>query len=109
FRASIRELAELGRMGSGTTQRSLKRLIQEQIIFKAGFDQSSNASLWKFNQKLIHETQLEMDTLALSPHWLRYSVSIFNSELAERGLIGRSVMYVYTYLLLFDGYWLPSS
>ncbi len=109
FRASMRELAELGRMGSATVQRSLKRLMNQQIIFKCGYDHSSNASLWKFNQKLIHETQLEMDTLALSPHWLSYSVSIFNSELAERGLIGRSVMYVYTYLLLFEGCWLPSS
>jgi len=109
FRASIRELAELGRMGTATVRRALERLQKKQIIFKAGHDQTSQASLWKFNQKHINEAQLQMDTLALSPHWLRFSVSIFNSELAERGVMGRSVLYVYTYLILFDGDWLPST
>lgn len=109
FRASIRELAELARMGTTTIRNGLKRLQENQILFKAGYDQTSQASLWKFNQKHIQEAQLQMNTLALSPHWLRFSVSIFNSELAERGVMGRSVLYVYTYLLLFDGYWLPSN
>ncbi len=109
FRGSIRELAELAHMGSGTVQRRLKSLRNKEIIFHCGSDQSSNASLWKFNERILKETQLQMDTLALAPHWLRYSVSVFNSELAERGAMGRSVLYVFSYLALFGGCWMPSA
>lgn len=101
FRASVRELAELAHLGTATVQRALKRLREANLIIRVGQDQNSLASLWHFGKDLLARGKglyLEMDTLEVPPHWLRYSVSMFNSDLSERGAVGHSVLFVYEYL-----------
>jgi len=104
FRASIRELAELTRMGTGTIQRLLKRLIQDEqrLIFHAGYDRTSKASLWQFSKQVLRagkEIQLKTDTSPLPPHWISFSVSVFNSDASERGALGLGGMYLYCLML----------
>jgi hypothetical protein len=101
FRASIRELAELSRLGTVTVQRGLERLQLYGIIQRAGFDSTSGASLWQFTEGVINggkQEELKLNTVKYSPHWLRFSVSLFNSDITERGALGHSVMFVYQYL-----------
>lgn len=101
FRASIRELAELARLGTVTVQRALERLLEQDIIQRAGFDSTSGASLWQFTDKVIRdgkEHELKLNTVKYPSHWLRFSVSLFNSDATERGALGHSVMFVFQYL-----------
>lgn len=104
FRASIRELAELTRMGTGTIQKLLKRLLkdQEQLLFHAGYDRTSRASLWQFSKHVLRsgkDIQLKTDTSPLPPHWISFSVSVFNSDASERGALGLSGLYLYCLML----------
>lgn len=102
FRASIRELAELARLGTATVQSAIKRLKNQGYIIKYGHDKKSGASLWQFTNSIINQAkkiELNSDTIRVPPHWLSYSVSLFNSDVLERGALGRSVSFVYHYLL----------
>ncbi|MEL7434480.1 MAG: bifunctional DNA primase/polymerase, partial [Chloroflexota bacterium] len=82
FRASIRELSELARLGTGTIRRGLERFQEVGTLKLYGHDKTSGASLWRFGIKIINVAkgiELNMDTVCLPPHWLKYSESIFNS------------------------------
>lgn len=112
FRASIRELAELARLGTATVQKAIKRLKNQNIITDCGNDKRSGASLWSFTRDIIKEAkniELNSDTIKIPPHWLSYSVSLFNSDVLERGALGRSVGFVYHYLLQEKKALLPAS
>jgi hypothetical protein len=110
FRASIRELSELARVGTTTVQKALLRLKNAKILLSKGSDQTSQASLWGFAESLILEAkqqELKTDSVMLSPHWLRYSESLFNSELTERGALGHSVGFIYQFLRTLDSPMMP--
>jgi hypothetical protein len=110
FRASIRELSELARVGTTTVQKALFRLKTASILLSKGNDQNSQASLWQFAETLLLEAkqlELEMNTVAIAPHWLRYSESLFNSELTERGALGHSVTFIYQFLRTLDAPMMP--
>lgn len=112
FRASIREIAELARLGTATVQKRLKEFISNGILSKCGQDQQSGASLWHFGAELLQygkSAAMKTDTVALSPHWLSYSVSVFNSDSVERGSVGHSVMFIYQYLKTCDEPLMPSE
>lgn len=101
FRASIRELAVLARLGINTIRKALKRLENSRIIQKCGQDFTSGASLWCFTSTIINtgrKIELNMSTVKIAPHWLRFSVSLFNSDTTERGALGHSVMFVYQFM-----------
>jgi predicted transcriptional regulator len=112
FRASIRELGELARLGTATVQKAIKRLKNHNFIVQCGQDKRSGASLWSFTKNIISSAksiELNSDTIEVSPHWLSYSVSLFNSDISERGALGRSVNFVYHYLLNQEQAALPSE
>jgi predicted DNA-binding transcriptional regulator len=112
FRASIRELGELARIGTETVQKALLRLKDMNTIISCGYDSKSRASLWRFTDKIINiakELELNSDTVKIPPHWLSYSVSLFNSDISERGALGRSVNFVYQYMLTEKKAMMPSE
>lgn len=101
FRASIRELSQLARLGTTTIRNGLARLQEVGIIQKCGVDRTSQATLWRFRDEIISDTktsELNMDTIGIAPHWLRYSESIFNSDVVERGGLGHAVTFIYQFL-----------
>lgn len=99
FRASIRELATAARVGTETVQNALKRLKNANLIFRASSDKTSGANLWRFSDKVINKGRdSKTDTLIPSPPWLNYSVSVFDSDLVERGALGRNGLQLYLYL-----------
>lgn len=101
FRASIRELSELAKLGTTTVQNALSRLQEINIIHNCGHDHNSKASLWRFRDEIMNVTkqlELNMNTVSIPPHWLRYSESVFNSNIVERGALGHSVNFVYQFL-----------
>lgn len=99
FRASVREIATLARKGTATVQRILKELEKgdKALIVKRGYDKTSQAGLWAFNQKMIKEAmQLNPDTLKESPQWLSCSVSVFAlPDSVERAALGYNGLLVY--------------
>lgn len=112
FRASIRELSELSSLGTTTIQRGLARLQDMQIIFNAGYDNTSQASLWRFSNKIISlakQLELNLNTVSIPPYWLRYSESVFNSDIVERGALGHSVLFVYEYMRTLHRPMMPSD
>lgn len=103
FRASIRELSQLARIGTATVQRLLPtfQLKNQPILFHYGYDQTSKATLWKFSNHVLQlgkSIKLNMDTSPLLPPWLSYSVSVFNSDVAERSALGLGGLYLYMML-----------
>lgn len=112
FRASIRELSELARVGTTTIQKALNRLKEANILVAKGHDQMSQAALWQFNEMLLTEArqlELNLNTVAIAPHWLRYSESLFNSDLVERGALGHSVSFVYQFMRTLETPMMPSD
>lgn len=111
FRASIRELAQLARLGTTTVQRTLQRL-QHQFIISCGFDIGSQAALWSFQKEVLSSGQraeLNLNTVPLSPHWIRYSELLFNSDLVERMALGHGAAFLYQFLLTLDAPMMPSE
>jgi hypothetical protein len=111
FRASIRELAQLARLGTTTVQRTLTRL-QDYFIVSCGYDSGSQAALWSFQKEVLlsgQRAELNLNTVALPPHWIRYSESLFNSDLVERMALGHGAVFVYQFLLTLDAPMMPSE
>lgn len=112
FRASIRELSELASLGTTTIQRGLERLQDMMIIFNSGYDSMSKASLWRFSDKILSiakQVELNMNTVSIPPHWLRYSESVFNSDIVERGALGHSVLFVHEFMRTLHQPMMPSE
>ena len=112
FRGSIREIATLARIGTTTATKALERLEKKNLIAKIAPDKVSGASLWSFDKRIIErgkKIELNLSTLSIPPHWLRYSVSVFNSDIAERGALGHSVLFVYEYLQTQNQSLMPSE
>jgi hypothetical protein len=112
FRASIRELAELSRLGTITVQKGLIRLQHHGIIQGIGQDSTSGANLWRFTSIVINvgkKLELNPNTVKIPPHWLRFSVFLFNSDTVERGALGHSVMFVYQFLNTLEAPMMPSE
>ena len=112
FRASIRELSELSSLGTTTIQRGLTRLQNMLVIFNAGYDNNSQASLWRFSNKIISiakQIELNLNTVSIPPYWLRYSESVFNSDIVERGALGHSVLFVYEFMRTLHQPMMPSD
>jgi len=112
FRASIRELAVLARLGTNTVRKMLFHFEGDNIIQKCEQDRTSGASLWRFSDSIINigkQLELNMDTVGVPPHWLRYSVFLFNSDTSERGALGHSVAFVYQYLRGVETPMMPSE
>lgn len=99
FRASIRELAILGKMGTATVQRTLNSLTDPKnpLIIRVGHHKESRAGLWKFAAGVIDVgKQLNLDTLQGHPPWKGDNVSILDSsDVAERGALGQMGLYFY--------------
>lgn len=112
FRASIRELSELAHIGTTSVQKALKRLKKEKILLSKGNDHMSQATLWQFNEELLSEArqlELNLNTVSIPPHWLRYSESLFNSNITERGALGHSVSFVYQFMRTLEAPMMPSA
>lgn len=112
FRASIREIADLSRLSTTTVQKCLKRLIREKVIQKCGSDRMSDATVWSFCAEITEESktkELQGATLSLPPQWLRYSVSLFNSEMSEKKVIGHSVLFFLIHFFILDQPMMPSA
>jgi hypothetical protein len=99
FRASVREISEIARLGTNATQAALKRLCSTKIpyIIPSGLDSTSQARLWKFSDYVLKP--LKNDTSPRAPLWTSYSDSLFNSDAAERGALGYNGVYVYRMML----------
>ncbi len=113
FRASIREIASLARVGTATVQRILKSFQEKDkiLIIKCGHDKTSNATLWKFPQKIILEAQeLNPDTLKESPQWLSCSVSnLSQPDAIERQALGYNGLLVYRAMVDYGAPLLPKA
>ncbi|MEO1286381.1 MAG: bifunctional DNA primase/polymerase [Chloroflexota bacterium] len=112
FRASIRELSQLSKLGTTTIQHALARLETMNLITKCGNDKISGATLWRFNDQITDvakEIELNMNTVNIPPHWLSFSESLFNSDLVERGALGHSVAFVYAYMRTLHKPMMPSE
>lgn len=113
FRASIRELAEMAHLGTATVQRVLHDMTENaQLLIKRGNDENSGASLWQFHPQIIKDgkwIELNMDTVCIPPHWLSYSVSVFNSAVTERSALGHAASFVYHYIRLLSDPVMPSA
>lgn len=112
FRASIRELSELASLGTTTIQRGLERFQDMTIIFSCGYDNMSKASLWRFSDKIISiakEIELNLNTVSIPPHWLRFSESVFNSDIVERGALGHSVLFIHEFMRTLHKPMMPSE
>lgn len=113
FRASIRELAVMAQLGTATILKYMDILKSRKWIILCGKDKSSHASLWCFSSALLEKgkaVELKMDTLPLSPPWLRFSVSVFNSlDSAERGALGKGGVYLYKVMASLSSPMMPSQ
>lgn len=102
FRASLRELADLARMTVNTVRRNLATLQKytPPLLFKVGEDRMSGASLWRFSDAVLQEGKRQENLLdaAVPEHWLRYAESLFHSDGAERGAMGKSGMFLYRFM-----------
>lgn len=89
FRASIRELSTISRLGTATIQRLLKGDMSELVEAK-GTDEKSGANLWRFSSNVIQQgMKLKMNTLPPRPPWLESSVSNLNAgDFVERSALG---------------------
>lgn len=107
FRASVRELAQLARMGTGTVQKALKRLSnpadeRAALLVRRGNDRMSGASLWQFSDDVLtqgKELAARLKKNDLPTHLAGYAASLFNADACERGTVGRSSMYLYRYMV----------
>jgi len=113
FRASIREIASLARVGTATVQRILK-LFQDSkhpLIIKCGYDKTSLATLWKFPQSIIlYAQQLNPDTLKESPQWLSCSVSVLSQpDAIERTGLGYNGLLIYRAMVDYEEPILPKQ
>jgi hypothetical protein len=103
FRASLRELATLARMSINTVQRTLRRWqkLGQPILFHVGSDRTSGAHTWRFADRIYQSARR---FLALHPdyviprHWLLYSDALFNSDAVERGGVGKSAMFLFSFM-----------
>lgn len=119
FRASTRELSQLARIGINTTQNALKRLQtarngQPPLIFYAGRDTLSSASLWRFSDYVIGQgkqaLQMKTESLPLCPQWISDSDSVLTpTDALERGAMGVNGMRVYRALLAQSQPVMPSA
>lgn len=114
FRASIRELSQLARIGTATIQRLLPTFQSQDdpILFHCGYDRTSNATLWKFSNHILQmgkSIKMKMDTSPLIPPWLSFSVSVFNSDTAERSALGLGGVYLYMMLQAQKAPLMPSA
>ncbi len=102
FRASLRELADLARMTVNTVRRNLDTLNTSSppLIFKVGEDRMSGASLWRFSEAVLKQGKHQENLLdaQIPEHWLSYADSLFDSDGAERGAIGKSGMFLYRFM-----------
>ncbi len=110
FRASIRELSTLSRLGTATIQRLLKNDMKD-LVEQKGTDDKSGATLWSFTSNVIQEgIKLKMNTLPPSPPWLDSSVSTFNlGDFCERGALGQGGFRLYCVMLSVDAPMMPSQ
>ena len=112
FRASIREISIIARIGTATTQKSLKRLqnTSPPLIHKISRDKTSEATLWQFSKNVItSKIQLKTDTLPPSPPWLVFGVSVFSSgDFWERGALGSNGVAVYLEMISYNRAVMPS-
>jgi predicted transcriptional regulator len=99
FRASIREIASLARVGTATVQRILNEFQNSDnpYIHKCGYDKTSKATLWKFPKQIIQNGQeLNTDTLKKAPQWLSCSVSLLHQpDAVEREALGYNGLLLY--------------
>jgi hypothetical protein len=104
FRASIREIAQIARVSTKTAQKALKRLqiTSPPLIFKVGSDKTSDASLWRFSNHILTTIESKSNTLESPPHWQSNSVVLSNSDILERGALGRVGWLLYQFLLSSD-------
>jgi hypothetical protein len=110
FRASLRELSVLARTNINTTQKALKRLKEAKIIFYAGEDKTSQASLWRFSDNVIKEGHLKSESSPATPLWIGCGDSILNSSDAmERGALGFTGLSVYKAMLSLSQPMMPSA
>lgn len=112
FRASIREIAVLGRMGTATVQRTLTRLTtgETPILRKCGRDRLSGATLWQFSEHILNAGQaLANRLMSLPRHWLQYMRALFSSDASERGALGHNGMYLYQVMLAQETPLMPSE
>ncbi|MGB1285075.1 MAG: hypothetical protein ACPG7F_00965, partial [Aggregatilineales bacterium] len=108
FRASIREIAELARMGTSTVMRSLGRLRAEAssdtsivLIRRISNDRMSGATLWAFSDFAIESGKRYESVVQqheIPAHFAAYATSLFNADASERGVVGKSAMYLYRYM-----------
>lgn len=104
FRASIRELSQMARIGTATVQKLLRQFRSQPnaLLFQCGHDKRSGASLWRFSDQVLkqgHKQISKIDTVPLTPPWLSSSVSVFQTEAAERDALGLGGVFVYRFLL----------
>lgn len=112
FRASIREIAVLGRMGTATVQRTLTRLTmgENAVLRKCGKDRMSGATLWQFGEHILNAGQSLANRLRTLPqHWLQYMRALFTSDATERGALGHNGMYLYQVMLSQEKPLMPSE
>jgi len=96
FRASIREISILARTSLNPVKKALKRLKNSNLIFYAGADKTSTASLWRFSNKVLQTKQEKSDSFPATPPWISWSESLFHStDAAERGALGYTGLMVY--------------
>jgi len=112
FRASIRELAELARMGINTVQRLLKKFIKLNLILSSGTDKVSSANLWMFTDDVLAKAKklvLADKAFRLPSHWLDFTQAMKQSDASESGAMGRGAMFLYQFMKATKRAMLPSA
>jgi DNA-binding transcriptional regulator YhcF (GntR family) len=109
FRATVRDVALLARMGVNTVQKILRAMQRmggchenaPALIQRAGRDKSSGGNLWRFSDHVLavaRQLVLENDGYKLPEHWLDFSNTLFGSDVAEAGGLGKTGTYLYTFM-----------
>ena len=100
FRASIRELAELARMGTATVQRLLQFLAEQNkpLLLKVGVDEMSGATLWRWSKVTLEQgKRLEIhqpEQASLRP-WLLFAQALFSLDACESGGLGKGAAFLF--------------
>lgn len=114
FRASIRELATLARMGVNTVRRILTDFqgAHPPLLFHVGQDALSGASTWRFSDAVLNATRQHLrhnPDAPLPAHWVAYTHAVIHSDAVERGGVGKSPMFLYQYMRVHQVVMMPSA
>lgn len=101
FRASLREIATLARISVNTARKVLADFIHKDmgLLFQAGHDYASSASLWRFPDNLFRKARSILLNspvpITINPEWSNFSELLATYDALERGGLGKAGGFLY--------------